>query len=61
MILGDAGYQVERGTGRPTGGHTGRCQCHGLTLEESEQIRANKVAKRGGFEKKILLKEVIEN
>ena len=26
-----------------------------------EQVRANKVAKRGGFKKKILLKEVLEN
>ena len=32
----------------------------GWTLEELEQIRADKVAKRGGFEKKILLKEVRE-
>ncbi len=32
----------------------------GWTLEELEQIRAGKAAQRGGFEKKILLKEVIE-
>ena len=32
----------------------------GYTIEELEQVRAEKVAKRGGFEKKILLKEVIE-
>lgn len=30
----------------------------GWTLEELEQARAEKVAKRGGFDKKILLKEV---
>lgn len=33
----------------------------GHSLEELEQIRINKSQKRGGFEKKILLKEVIEN
>ena len=32
----------------------------GYTIEELEQVRAEKVAKRGGFAKKILLKEVIE-
>ena len=35
-------------------------KARGWTLEELEQIRADKVAKRGGFEKKILLKEVRE-
>ena len=30
----------------------------GYTLEQLEQVRAEKAAKRGGFEKKILLKEV---
>jgi hypothetical protein len=29
-------------------------------VEELEQVRAEKAAKRGGFERKILLKEVIE-
>ena len=33
-------------------------KARGWTLEELEQVRANKAAKRGGFEKKILLKEV---
>ena len=33
---------------------------HGYTLEELEQVRAEKAAKRGGFEKRILLKEVYE-
>lgn len=33
----------------------------GHTLEELEQIRIIKSQKRGGFEKKILLKEVIED
>lgn len=33
----------------------------GHSLEELEQLRINKSQKRGGFEKKILLKEVIEN
>ncbi len=33
----------------------------GWTLEELEQVRADKATKRGGFERKILLKEVIEN
>ena len=32
----------------------------GYTIEELEQVRAEKAAKRGGFGKKILLKEVIE-
>ena len=32
----------------------------GYTVEQLEQVRAEKAAKRGGFEKKILLKEVIE-
>ena len=32
----------------------------GYTLDELERVRAAKVEKRGGFEKKILLKEVIE-
>jgi predicted house-cleaning noncanonical NTP pyrophosphatase (MazG superfamily) len=33
---------------------------HGYTLEQLKRVRAEKVAKRGGFERKILLKEVIE-
>lgn len=33
----------------------------GYTLEELEQVRAEKAAKRGGFEKRILLKEVYED
>lgn len=32
----------------------------GYTIEELERVRADKVARRGGFEKKILLKQVIE-
>lgn len=32
----------------------------GYTLEDLERVRAEKVGKRGGFEKKILLKEVKE-
>ena len=32
----------------------------GYSVEKLEQVRAKKAAKRGGFEKKILLKEVIE-
>ena len=35
-------------------------KARGWTLEELEQVRADKAAKRGGFEKKILLKEVKE-
>lgn len=35
-------------------------KARGWTLEELEQVRAKKAAKRGGFEKKILLKEVRE-
>ena len=31
----------------------------GYTLEELERVRAEKASKRGGFAKKILLKEVI--
>lgn len=33
-------------------------KARGWTLEELEQARAEKAAKRGGFDKKILLKEV---
>ena len=33
----------------------------GYTVEELEQVRVAKAAERGGFEKKILLKEVREN
>ena len=32
----------------------------GYTIEELERVRSDKAAKRGGFEKKILLKEVWE-
>ena len=32
----------------------------GYTLEDLERVRAEKATKRGGFEKKILLKEVHE-
>ena len=32
----------------------------GYTFEELECVRAEKSAKRGSFEKKILLKEVVE-
>ena len=32
----------------------------GYTLEELEQVRAEKAEKRGGFSKRILLKEVVE-
>lgn len=35
-------------------------KARGWTLEQLEQVRADKAAKRGGFEKKILLKEVKE-
>ena len=35
-------------------------RARGYSLEELEQVRAEKAAKRGGFEKRILLKEVIE-
>lgn len=35
-------------------------KARGWTLEELEQVRADKATKRGGFEKKILLKEVQE-
>ena len=33
----------------------------GFTLEDLERVRAEKAAKRGGFEKRILLKEVYED
>ena len=36
-------------------------KARGWTEEELEQVRADKAAKRGGFEKKLLLKQVIEN
>ena len=32
----------------------------GYTLDDLERVRAEKSAKRGGFEKRILLKEVVE-
>lgn len=35
-------------------------KARGWTLEELEQVRADKASKRGRFEKKILLKEVQE-
>ncbi len=35
-------------------------KARGWTLEEPEQVRADKADKRGRFEKKILLKEVVE-
>ena len=35
-------------------------KARGWTLKKLEQVRADKAAKRGGFEKKILLKEVKE-
>ena len=35
-------------------------KARGYTLEELERVRADKATKRGGFGKKILLKEVIE-
>lgn len=35
-------------------------RARGWTIEQLEQVRADKAAKRGGFEKKVLLKEVIE-
>ncbi|ERK63972.1 MULTISPECIES: nucleoside triphosphate pyrophosphohydrolase [Oscillospiraceae] len=35
-------------------------KARGWTLDELEQVRADKAAKRGGFAKKILLKEVWE-
>ena len=34
---------------------------HGYTLEDLEQVRAEKATKRGGFEKRIMLKEVHED
>lgn len=33
----------------------------GYDIDQLEQVRAEKAQKRGGFEKKILLREVIEN
>ena len=33
----------------------------GYTLDDLERVRAEKAAKRGGFEKRILLKEVYED
>lgn len=36
-------------------------KARGYTLEQLETVRAEKASKRGTFEKKILLKEVIEN
>lgn len=35
-------------------------RARGWTWEELEQVRQEKAVKRGGFEKKILLKEVLE-
>ena len=36
-------------------------KARGYTLEQLEVVRTEKASKRGTFEKKILLKEVIEN
>ena len=36
-------------------------KARGWTWEELERVRSDKAAKRGGFEKRILLKEVIES
>lgn len=36
-------------------------KARGYSVEQLEVVRATKAAKRGAFEKKILLKEVIEN
>lgn len=36
-------------------------KARGYTLEELEQVRAEKAARRGGFSKKILLEEVLED
>lgn len=36
-------------------------KARGWTLEDLERVRVDKAAKRGGFEKKILLKEVRED
>lgn len=36
-------------------------KARGWTLEDLERVRAEKAVKRGGFEEKILLKEVLEN
>ena len=36
-------------------------QARGWTWEQLELVRQEKAAKRGGFEKKILLKEVLED
>ncbi len=33
----------------------------GYTMEELERVRAEKAEKRGGFDRRILLKEVLEN
>ena len=33
----------------------------GYTLEDLERVRMEKAAKRGGFQKKILLKEVVDS
>nr|WP_326165691.1 nucleoside triphosphate pyrophosphohydrolase [uncultured Oscillibacter sp.] len=35
-------------------------RARGWTWEQLEQVRQEKAAKRGGFEKKLLLKEVLE-
>lgn len=36
-------------------------KARGYSVEQLEAVRAEKAAKRGAFEKKLLLKEVIEN
>jgi len=35
-------------------------ECKGVSLDEFEKIRVDKVEKRGGFKKKLLLKEVVK-
>ena len=36
-------------------------EAHGYSIEELKQLRREKAEKRGGFQKKLLLKEVVEN
>ena len=35
-------------------------KARGWTMEELERVRSDKASKRGGFEKRILLKEVVD-
>lgn len=71
-IAGNMGYNQAVGKGRGLFRHNleeladllevirAAAAARGYTAEELEQVRAEKAARRGGFEKKLYLREVFE-